>query len=573
MYKDHTPNLAIIGGGPGGLFMFKRLLEQDEKNWTITIFEKNDCLGAGMPYSKDGACLEHVTNVSGNEIPEIVVGLADWVKTQPAAFLKSYGIDADKFHEYKVVPRLLFGAYLSDQFKRLKQRAVDAGIKVTCHFGTEVTDIIDEPEGRTVTVCTADKSYTFDSVIIATGHFWPRIHENEVKGYFDSPYPPSKLDFTVNGPVAIKGASLTAIDAIRTLARNHGHFQSNDDGRLQYTLKTDHPDFNIVMHSRNGLLPAVRFHLEDSTMGRSTVLTRDEVVANQEENGGFLSLDYVFEKTFKAPLRERHPAFYQEIHDMGIEAFVDRMMTMRENIPPFDLFKAEYVEAEKSIRRQQPVHWKEMLAVLSFTMNFPAKYFSAEDMLRLQKTLMPLISLVIAFVPQSSAAEMIALYEAGILQLQSVGDNSHVEPQQEGGVIYSIWDDAGEERNTSYPYFIDCTGQPHLKFEDFPFKGLHSGSISPAKVKFADQAKGEAAYKDGDPRVSKDAAGNYYLSVGGIAINDHFQIVDQYNAYNERIYVMAVPFMSGFNPDYSGLDFCEAASAAIATALCISATK
>lgn len=36
-------------------------------------------------------------------------------------------------------------------------------------------------------------------------------------------------------------------------------------------------------------------------------------------------------------------------------------------------------------------------------MNYPAKHFSAEDMLRLQKTLMLLIAVVIAFVPQSSA--------------------------------------------------------------------------------------------------------------------------------------------------------------------------
>lgn len=55
----------------------------------------------------------------------------------------------------------------------------------------------------------------------------------------------------------------------------------------------------------------------------------------------------------------------------------------------------------------------------------------------------------------------------------------------------------------------------------------------------------------------------YYLRVPGIAINDYFQVVDDYSAFNERIYVMAVPFISGFNPDYSGLDFCDAASSAI----------
>ena len=29
------------------------------------------------------------------------------------------------------------------------------------------------------------------------------------------------------------------------------------------------------------------------------------------------------------------------------------------------------------------------------------------------------------------------------------------------------------------------------------------------------------------------------------------------------LYIMAVPYIGGFNPDYSGLDFCENASKAI----------
>ena len=46
-------------------------------------------------------------------------------------------------------------------------------------------------------------------------------------------------------------------------------------------------------------------------------------------------------------------------------------------------------------------------------------------------------------------------------------------------------------------------------------------------------------------------------------INDYFQVVDSYGAVNNRIFVMAVPYIGGVNPDYSGLDFCEAASARI----------
>lgn len=36
---------------------------------------------------------------------------------------------------------------------------------------------------------------------------------------------------------------------------------------------------------------------------------------------------------------------------------------------------------------------------------------------------------------------------------------------------------------------------------------------------------------------------------------------------NDRIYIMAVPYIGGYNPDYSGLDFSEAAFAAIVKTL------
>jgi hypothetical protein len=69
---------------------------------------------------------------------------------------------------------------------------------------------------------------------------------------------------------------------------------------------------------------------------------------------------------------------------------------------------------------------------------------------------------------------------------------------------------------------------------------------------------------ENDPtKVQTDTEGNYYLKVSGIAINDNFQVIDRYGAFNERVYIMAVPYIGGYNPDYSGLDFSEAASALI----------
>lgn len=561
--------IGILGAGPSGLFIFKRLIQSGDKDFQVEIFERKKQLGAGMPYSIEGATDEHITNVSGNEIPELVNSLTEWIHTLAPQTLERFRIDKDDFNAYKVLPRLLFGQYLEAQFQLLKLQATEKGIATRFHVGVTVTDVIDARGTNTVFVET-DRYPTaeFDCVIICTGHNWPVKHEGIIPQYFDSPYPPAKLELVVNYPVAIRGSSLTAIDAIRTLARSNGNFTKEANEKISYTVLEGRDNFKIVMHSRGGLLPAVRFHLEDSHLAKDSVLSSEEVHAVRSQNEGFLPLDYVFKRNFKETFRENDPQFYEKMKDMNIEQFVDVMMSQRESITPFDLFKAEYAEAEKSIRRKESVYWKEALAELSFAMNYPAKYFSAEDMLRLQQVLMPLISIVIAFAPQASVEELLALYQAGVLDIIAVGENSFVEPAGNGGATYHYADEAGGRQSAYYKMYVDCVGQPHLYWKDIPYKSLVTNkTVSAAKLKFRNRETGLFEMTRDNKQIHEDAEGNYYLDVPGIAINDYFQVLDEYGGYNNRIFMMAVPYMSGYNPDYSGLDFCEAASAKIVEAI------
>jgi uncharacterized NAD(P)/FAD-binding protein YdhS len=556
-------HIAILGGGPAGLFLYKRLIESGHTNLAVDIFEKKHELGRGMPYSLDGANDEHVTNVSGNEIPEIVIPISEWIKTVPQITLDRFHIDG-KFNDYRVLPRLLFGQYLSAQFDPLLKQAAKAGIVTRIHFGSKVTDIIDHPNEDKVEVEIANgKRFMFDRAVVCTGHSWPVRHEGIVPGYFDSPYPPSKLNLKFDHPIAIKGSSLTAVDAVRTIARCNGAFERDHDGRVIYKTNTEYPDFKIVMHTRNGMLPAVRFHLDNPHLENDSLLTDEEIAAHIAGNDGFLSLDFVFEKDFKEIFRNKEPEFYQRIKHMTIEEFVADMMELRESLDPFVLLKAEYVQAEKSIKRRQSIYWKEMLGVLSFAMNYPAKHLSAEDMQRLQLVLLPLISIVIAYIPQSSTEELLALHEAGLLFIVPVGDDSKVEAETTGGATYHYTDEDNQKRADRYRTFVDCVGQPHLSYKEFPFKSLLNGrAVSPATLRFRSAAEGQKALAAGK-EVEVDSAGNYYLRVSGITINDSFQVVDEYGAFNPRIYMMAVPYIGGYNPDYSGLDFCEEASASI----------
>lgn len=544
--------IALVGGGPSSLFILKRLVESTIAELRVVIFEKTERLGQGMPYSGQGAQAEHITNVSSNELPPLPESLVDWIRRQPAGELEPYGMNAGHLDEDRVVPRLLFGRYLEEQFQRVLQLAEQRGVKVRVHLNATVENIRDIAEERQVELTVNGQALLYDRVVICSGHFWPRPNEGKVPGYYDSPYPPAKLTGPYNHPVALRGSSLTAVDAVRTLSRRHGKFSRNGCG-LKYTAEPQFPEFKLVLHTRNGLLPCLRFHLDDPEVHSVKLPDQQQLTAIRSQNDGFVPLDWVFEEYFKKLLRQKDPAMYERIRRMDMEAVVEAATRPREESDSFAYFKAEYTEALASEAKERSIAWKEVLAVLSFALNYPAKYFSAEDMLRLRQSLLPLLSIVIAFIPRSSAEELLALHAAGRLELLEVGKESQVEARSEGGIVYHF---EGGER--SYQTFVDCIGQPRLELESFPFRGLvEQGVVSQARVRFRSP---ERARKQKGEAIERDEDGSYHLVIPGMAISDSFQPVDRQGRAHPRVYLMAVPFMGGHNPDYSGLDFCEEAS-------------
>lgn len=253
---------------------------------------------------------------------------------------------------------------------------------------------------------------------------------------------------------------------------------------------------------------------------------------------------------------------------MNLEQFVDAVMKNREKQDPFEVLKAEYAASKVSIARGRPVAWKEALSVLSFAVNEPAKHFSAEDSLRLKKVLTPLISLVIAFMPHSTVQEMLALHAANKLRLVEVGDDSEVIVDSSGGAYYCYRKENGSKARGHYSCYIDCTGQPCLGLDEFPFRSLVTdGVVRPARLRFRDNSAALEYSVHKPDEVDIDDDGSAHLRVPGIAINDHYQPLNRVGLSNPRLSILAVPFIGGHNPDYSGVDFCEKASELVLTAI------
>lgn len=550
--------IGIIGGGPAGLLLLKHLLKMTILPEEIYIFEKNERLGVGMPYSKYGSSEEHIANVSANELPELIHSFEEFYQEK---YKRSY-------NENKVLPRLLLGDYLENQFEEYLQIAKQIGVKIITKKNTPVLDIIKTESNQFEIITNSDKELIVNQVIICTGHVWPKKFEDKIKGWYDSPYPPSKFQGKTNCIVAIRGTSLTAIDAVKTIARLNGKFIKDKNDELTYITNKGSEKFRIHLFSTSGFLPALRFHTEDETFSSDWTMSLETIYEIKKQKNGFVPLDDVFEYSFKEPLRKKDSQFYEEIKHLSIEKFVDKMLEIRKDVDSFDLFKAEYKEAQKSIRNKQSITWKETIYAFSYAMNYPAKHFSAEDMLRLQKVLMPLISVIIAALPQSSYHELMALHDAGLIELIQVDKESTVKPNGNSGAIYSYLSVDGKNCNEYYDIFIDAIGQQKMNWTDFPFEGLRNLKLtSPGFLDFKDESVGKKLMEAKKENIFKGYNNNYYLQVSGLGINDFFQSINIYKETISSIFIMTVPFIGGLNPDYSGLDFCETAGERIASAI------
>ena len=145
---------------------------------------------------------------------------------------------------------------------------------------------------------------------------------------------------------------------------------------------------------------------------------------------------------------------------------------------------------------------------------------------------------------------------------------SKAVPHRDGGAIYNYADADGNIHEVLYQMYADAVGQHHYMYKDFPFEGLKAGGTGSAvflNFKSADAAV--KALENGNSLAHHDSEDNYYLEVPGVNINEHFQVLNKFGAYNPRIYMMAVPHIGGLNPDYPGLDFCEMAASKIRNAM------
>lgn len=574
-FMTNRSRLGIVGSGASAIFLLKHIFDNAallrSELQSIDVFEQRREVGTGMPYNRRTTDHYNICNISSAEIPALSHSLVDWLASLSERELGDHGLQRKDIGDDEMYRRTTLGDYFQSQFQSLTDELRSVGITVRTHAACAVKDIVDSAERDSVELRFDDgESIVVDRVVIATGHSFSETDQPE-SGYFASPWPMHKLipaDGQVyNFEIGTLGASLSAFDVVASMSHRHGEFEQTSEG-MKFIPKPGTQQFRMVLHSAEGWLPHLQYEQEEAFREIYRHVDRDTMLGMRAE-GGFLSLDNYFDLVCRPALitafskdgRDDIVKYLQQ-DGWGVEQFVQQMSEEHSSDDPFALMRAEMPAADRSLRRGIPIHWKEVLDDLMFTLNFHFDWLPAEDHLRYRKVIVPFLMNVIAAMPLCSAQTLLALHDAG--KLDVVAGRVTVKEKHAGETEVEV-ESAGAKSKRSYRMFIDCSGQGALDIEKYPFPSMiKAGTVSEAIARFrdlsavSDSGSEHLTYSDGKPS----------MRLGGIAIDGYYRVVGDDGESNPRIYDVAFPHATGVRPYSYGLQACDTTAAIVVESWC-----
>ena len=524
--SEGVPTIAFVGAGPTTIYTLWSLVNEARHPFAATIFEEQGQPGLGTPYRPGWNDPAMLSNIASIEIPPIEETLIAWLGRQPPGRMATFGIEPAEIDDHAFYPRLVLGSYFLDQFHALIDRARSAGHSIDIHPRSRVLDVVVGDKDLLLTIKPrhgAAFEQHFDHVVLATGHQWPE--EPEVRpGYFLSPWPATALARIPACKVGIRGSSLTAIDAAVALAGRHGTFVEGEDKAIAYQPAGNTDAFHMTMMSRKGLLPEADFY-HPVPYEPLTICTPDAIERLIDDPAGDL-LDRAF-ALFKQELAAADPHYASDIglEGLDLEAFGERFFADRMAADPFEWAADNLAEAERNFEAHVTVPWRYAILRMHEVMALLVPHLEADAFQRFSRSFKPVFVDDYATVPHVSIRRMLALHEAGRLNILAIGDDYRIDTHPPGGgAVLRV---AGER--IAFPAFVEATGQRALPAKDFPFPSLRTQGF-----------------------VRDTAAGGGKPGSRGIVVDDAFHPVSD-DAAARRIYCLSLPFLLGRHPFIQGI--------------------
>lgn len=464
--------VAIVGAGPTALYALQELINC-RSPLKVVMFESSDIAGKGTPYQRGINHPAMLSNIPSVEIPALPENLLDWLRRQPARYFDAFDIDRACLSDRAFYPRVVLGDYFRAQLQAIICKDEAARHEIVIREGVEVLDIA--PIGDRFAVRAAEPAGEdiFEHVIIATGHGFPSAPETG-PGYFEAPWPATALRSIPPGRIGILGTSLSAIDAVMTIATSFGRFVRTPEKDLEYV--SDGNDFQVTMMSRKGLLPEADFYFP-IPYEEPTICTA-QAVSERIALGSSGLLDDVFD-LFRRELAHADPDYAERIglEDLTADTFAEAYFGVRDQFDPFEWAQANLAEAKRNYARRHKVAWRYAILISHEIIETAVTSFTADDLTRFNRSFKSIFADDYATVPHLSIERLLALHRAGRLEIIGLGDQATVSTDgRERGAAVS-----GAAGELQFDTFIDATGQKSLSADELPFPSLkRHGLVAPA---------------------------------------------------------------------------------------------
>lgn len=535
--KPHMGSrICIIGSGPTGIFTLQHLI-RSAIPLAITIYEAEMLAGKGTPYLPGANDPVMLSNIPSIEIPPLSTSLVDWLSSQDDKYLDRFAIVRDAINAREFYPRLVLGDYFHGQFNAIVEDGVRNGHQIDIRPNHRVIDISLGVEDIRVSVAGAEAKFDayFDHVVMATGHNWPEKTEVQ-PGYFSSPWPAAALKSSCHGRLGVLGTSLSGIDALLTVAVSCGSFFYDDAGIMQFQASTGNENFSAVMMSRKGLLPEADFYCP--LPYETPKVCTQEAVDSEIQNGTVGLLDRVFD-LFRQEIATADPQYASEIGLSGLTAdtFADAYYSRRSGVDPFVWAAANLAEVEQNEQRRHTVPWRYAILITHEIVARAVPHLDTVDLARFNKSFKSIFIDEYATVPHLSIKRLLALRNAGRLNIIRLGDDYEIDTDglARGARV------RGKDLEETFDSFIDATGQTALSAHDLPFPSLvRNAAIKPAKT------------PETNTGLFSDTLSLNSKRTGGIEVDECYRPKDV-GVYSNRLYCVAIPFLLHKHPFVQGI--------------------
>ena len=457
--------IAIIGSGPMAIYALKGLISS-EVPLALTVFEAEGKAGCGMPYRSGMNADYMLCNAFSKEIPPITKSLVNWLNEQEDDFLGRWDLTRSDIDARDFYPRVMIGEYMTSEFQSLCDLGRTRGHLIIIKEKHTVIDITPRENGVALSVDCAEGTASFlvDDVIIATGHKWsskPKIGGANLV----SPWPYTNITDLEPGRIGVLGSSLSAIDVIVALAQKNGKFEGEGD-KTRWFSDVDNNRFSITMVSHRGIMPEPDFFYPFPY--EPLVHLHADAVASEIEKGSAGLLERVFDLLI-AELREVAPDYLNSLGQdaQTMDTFADAYFSQREQTGGLRALNETLTVAAKSILTKTTQHHR--YALLRGHENFEPilAHLNQAERKAFDEKLMPVFGDCYAAIPHVSARRVLALYNAGVLEIIPTGVDASFKNTPQGQVAVET-----EDGVITFDALIDARGQSAASIVDLPFPSL-----------------------------------------------------------------------------------------------------